>query len=153
MPKKPPKDPPDGYDIGYGRPPKSGKWKAGQSGNPGGKKKGTKNGATIIREIMERKLKITEDGKSRKITVHEGLYLKCLDPALKGNLKFIAYLVQQLEQSETKEAKRKANRVVVPRITNKMTLQEAAAAYELSLRADELGWEQVKEGELDEEED
>ena len=113
MAKKPPKDPPDGYDIGYGRPPKSGKWKPGQSGNPGGKKKGTKNGATIIREIMERKLKITEDGKSRKITVHEGLYLKCLDPALKGNLKFIAYLVQQLEQSETKEAKRKANRVVI----------------------------------------
>jgi hypothetical protein len=135
MAKKPPKDPPDGYDIGKGRPPKSGQWKPGQSGNPGGKKKGTKNSATIIREIMQRKLKITEHGKTRKITVHEGLYLKCLDPALKGNLKAIAYLIDQHEQSQTKQDKRKANRVVIPRITDKTTLQEAADAYALSLRA------------------
>src|SRR4051812_36228985 len=97
---RPPKDPPDGYDVGYGRPPKSGKWKAGQSGNPGGKKKGTKNSATIITEIMQRKVKITEHGKTRKITMLEGLYLKCLDPALKGDLKAIAYLVAQHEQSQ-----------------------------------------------------
>jgi len=153
MAKKPPKDPPDGYEVGYGRPPKSGKWKAGQSGNPGGKKKGTKNGATILNEVMHRKVKVTEHGKSRKIIAEEGLYLSLLNHAQKGHFKATTYLLDRQLTFQSKEAKRKASRVVVPRITDKMTLQEAADAYALSIRADKLGWEQVEEGEVDEGED
>jgi hypothetical protein len=150
MPKHARKSSSEGYEVGYGRPPSSGKWKPGESANPGGKKKGTKNRATVLNEIMARKLTVTEHGKTRKITVLEGLLLKCLDPALKGNLKAIAYLIDQHEQSQTKEAKRKANRVVMPRITDESTLQELADAYAMSIRADKLGLEKIEEGNVDE---
>jgi hypothetical protein len=36
---KPPK-PPGQYDVGYGKPPAKGQFKPGQSGNPGGRRKG-----------------------------------------------------------------------------------------------------------------
>jgi hypothetical protein len=134
MPKKPAADPSKKYEVGYGRPPKSSQWKRGESGNPGGKKKGAKNGATILNEIMQRKVRITEQGRSRKISVHQGLYLKYLDPALKGNLKAAAYLIDKHEAVQTQEAEREAARIVVPRITKGMTDQEAIDAYALMIQ-------------------
>lgn len=40
-------------EIGHGKPPKATQFKKGQSGNPGGKKKGTRNTKTLIRELLE----------------------------------------------------------------------------------------------------
>ena len=53
---KPPK-PPGQYDVGYGKPPAKGQFKPGQSGNPGGRRKGqptpqetvVKEGARLVK--------------------------------------------------------------------------------------------------------
>lgn len=45
-----------GRPVGYGVPPEEHKFRPGQSGNPKGRPKGSKNESTILRELMERKL-------------------------------------------------------------------------------------------------
>lgn len=125
---------PERYDVGYRRPPKARQWMPGQSGNPSGKKKGTKNAATILNEIMQRKITITDNGKPRKITLHEGLYLKYVGPALKGDLKAAAFLLNVYAAIQNTEAVREANRVVVPRITKDMTDKEAAEIWALMVK-------------------
>jgi hypothetical protein len=51
----------DQDDVGYRKPPKSSRFRAGSSGNPSGKKKGTRNFATEIREELAVEVDVTVD--------------------------------------------------------------------------------------------
>jgi hypothetical protein len=94
-------------DIGYGRPPPEHQFKPGQSGNKLGRPKGSKNEATIIDELFNRKVDVRQNGRVRKITLLEAICLKCAEDALKGNLKAATFLLnrrQQLESSSERPA-------------------------------------------------
>jgi Family of unknown function (DUF5681) len=82
-------------DVGYGRPPRAHQFKPGQSGNPKGRPKGAKNESTILREIFERKIESRSAGRSRKITVLEGILLRITEDSLKGNTKSAAFLLNR----------------------------------------------------------
>jgi hypothetical protein len=56
-------------EVGYGRPPQAHRFKPGQSGNPRGRPKGAKNEATILRDLLNRKIDVREGGRVRKITL------------------------------------------------------------------------------------
>jgi Family of unknown function (DUF5681) len=78
--------------VGYGRPPQGHQFKPGQSGNPRGRPKGAKNEATILRDLLNRKIDIREGGRARKITILEAILLRFTEDALKGNTKSAAFL-------------------------------------------------------------
>jgi hypothetical protein len=80
------------HEVGYGRPPRVHQFKPGQSGNPRGRPKGVKNEATILRDLLNRKIDIREGGRVRKITVFEAILLRFTEDALKGNTKTAAFL-------------------------------------------------------------
>jgi Family of unknown function (DUF5681) len=82
----------DSIEVGYGSPPQANQFKPGQSGNPRGRPKGAKNEATILRELLNRKIQIREAGRTRKITVLEAILLRFTEDALKGNTKSAAFL-------------------------------------------------------------
>ena len=50
--------PNDSYKVGPRKPPRHSQFKPGQSGNPGGKKKGSQNFSTILREELEREVSV-----------------------------------------------------------------------------------------------
>lgn len=82
-------------DVGYGRPPRAHQFKAGKSGNPKGRSKGVKNEATILYELLHRKIPIRENGRTRKITVLEAILLRFTEDSLKGNTKSAAFLLNR----------------------------------------------------------
>jgi hypothetical protein len=76
-------------DVGYRRPPIESRWKPGQSGNPSGRPKGSKNLRSAIEEMLTEKITVTEGNKIRRVTRLEAVLLKQLSLALKGDLKAI----------------------------------------------------------------
>lgn len=87
-------------DVGYGRPPREYQFKPGQSGNKRGRPKGSKNEATIIEELSSRKVEVRQNGREKKITLLEAIWLRCAEDALKGNLKAAAFLLNRIKQLE-----------------------------------------------------
>src|SRR5262245_58605577 len=81
------------YEIGKGRPPKSTRWKPGQSGNPKGRPKGLKNAARMATDALNRKLTVTMNGKGRKMSVADVAYRRIADKAMEGDQKALAFLL------------------------------------------------------------
>ncbi|WP_051389886.1 DUF5681 domain-containing protein [Bradyrhizobium sp. Ec3.3] len=89
--------------VGYCTPPPEHWFKPGQSGNPKGRPKGSKNEATIINEILARKITVRENGRARKITVQEAILLNFANDALKGNPKSATFLLNRKQLIESSE--------------------------------------------------
>jgi hypothetical protein len=120
---------PDGkeYRVGKGRPPRSTQWKPGQSGNPNGRPKGSKNLTTIYSGFLNKKCEIREQGKIREITVREALVWKLFQKGMAGDRKTIEYILAM--EPEIARALRSHKM-----ITSDMTPQEAAEIYARSLK-------------------
>lgn len=88
-----------GYAVGYGRPPAWTRFWPGQSGNPKGRPKGTRNAASMARDALERKVDVRENGAQRKMTVREVSYRRLADKAVSGDVKALNYLLS-LENEE-----------------------------------------------------
>jgi hypothetical protein len=84
------------YEVGYGRPPRAHQFKPGESGNARGRPKGAKSEATILKTLLYRKIEIREGGRVRKVTVYEAIYLRCVEDALKGNVKTANFVLGRL---------------------------------------------------------
>ena len=83
-------------DVGYGRPPVEHQFRPGQSGNKRGRPKGSKSEAAMINELLSQKITVNQNGKARKISLFEGIYLRIVEDALKGNTKSAAFLLGRL---------------------------------------------------------
>lgn len=104
MRKHPSRQPLRSYEIGKGRPPTATRWKPGQSGNPNGRPKGSKNATTMAKTALSRKVAATVNGRKRKMTVVEIAYRRLSDKAMAGDQKALAFLLMlanNMEPSET----------------------------------------------------
>ncbi len=82
--------------VGYGRPPRAGQFKPGQSGNPKGRPKGSKNESTILKQMLNEKLSMRQpNGRVKKIPALEGIHRKQLEQALKGEVKSAAFVLNR----------------------------------------------------------
>jgi hypothetical protein len=91
-----PKRRPAGEEVGYGKPPREHTWQPGHSGNPKGRAKGSKNESTILKEVMQQKIAMRgSNGRTRKITVLEGIHRKQAEQALQGSVKSAAFVLNR----------------------------------------------------------
>ena len=87
--------------VGYGRPPVNRQFKRGQSGNPRGRPKGSKNLATMVAEALNEKIKVrTKDGRTRTLSKQELMVEVMINKAIAGDTKAFATVVQFLEKYE-----------------------------------------------------
>jgi len=77
------------YEIGYGKPPKSGQFRKGQSGNPKGRPKGVPNLNRIIQQLLSEQVTITEGGKKKRVSTLVATLMRLKEKALKGDMRAI----------------------------------------------------------------
>ena len=83
---------PDGYAVGYGKPPVHGRFKKGRSGNPAGRPKGSRNlKSELLSEISEL-IVVREHGKTRKVPKLRAYIKRLSEMALQGDLRAILAL-------------------------------------------------------------
>jgi hypothetical protein len=85
-------------EIGFKKPPKAHSWKKGESGNPKGRKKGSRNKKTIIIRLMEAQLgrKIPDP---KKLTAQEGLLWKAIQKGLAGDARAMAFAFKRYDDA------------------------------------------------------
>ena len=59
------------YRVGYKKPPLHTRFRKGQSGNPRGRPRGSKNLSTLLTDALNEPVVVTEDGRRRKISKRE----------------------------------------------------------------------------------
>jgi len=86
----------DSEEKGYKRAPKAHQFKSGQSGNPRGRPKGTRNLSTDLAEISSRRVSIRENGKERRISRQEAILLSLYTKALHGDVRAAMSIINML---------------------------------------------------------
>lgn len=61
----------DDYTVGYKKPPKSSQYKKGQSGNPKGRPKKSKNANKMMHDILNEEMQFTENGEQKTASKRE----------------------------------------------------------------------------------
>jgi hypothetical protein len=75
------------YKVGYGKPPKSGQFKRGKSGNPKGRRKGSLKLATDLAAELNEQITVREDGKPRRVSKQRALIKSLMAKALQGDIR------------------------------------------------------------------
>ena len=88
----------DDYEIGYGKPPERTRFQKGRSGNPSGRPKGGRNNRSVVREVIDRKVSLRENGRTRRVTVFEALVESMVSKALHGSMNDQIKLIQLIEK-------------------------------------------------------
>ena len=92
------------HDGGYGKPPRHSQFKQGQSGNPKGRPKGSRNFSTEVKAMLKKRIRVTDQGESKTVSSLKAALLRLCDKALKGDAR---ELVQFLELGRRAERDRR----------------------------------------------
>ena len=78
---------PKDYKVGYGRPPKSGQFKPGQSGCPTGRSKGKPNFKTILDKALSAKVRVREGERVREVPILDASIERLLRQSAGGDVR------------------------------------------------------------------
>ena len=83
----------DDYEIGYGKPPKHGRFKKGRSGNPKGRPKGNRDFSTDLLETLRAPVQLTEKGRPKTVSTQQAALLRLREKALSGDARALDRLI------------------------------------------------------------
>lgn len=100
--KRPPEPGDDGEieeNVGYGQPPVHSRFKPGQSGNPKGRPKGKLTRAQRAAAVLERMVRVMENGKPKRISMEQLGLRKLAEKAASGDIKALVFLQSLAHQA------------------------------------------------------
>ena len=86
------------YTVGYKRPPQHTRFQPGVSGNPSGRRKGSKNIRSIFEKILGEEISLREGSVTKKITKAEAVVRSLVISAMKGDSRSQQNLFRLAEQ-------------------------------------------------------
>lgn len=86
------------YEVGYGKPPKSGQFKPGQSGNPRGRPKKAPATAEVLEKQLGRELIVSTSEGPKKMPVLEVLIAGQVKKAAAGDTRAVKVLLEAAER-------------------------------------------------------
>jgi uncharacterized protein DUF5681 len=87
------------YAVGYKRPPKSGQFKKGQSGNPGGRRKKSGPVQVDVASILNETFRVSVGGRAQDMSAKEVAIRQVLKKALeKTDFRSMAHLLSLFEK-------------------------------------------------------
>jgi Family of unknown function (DUF5681) len=98
-----------GTAVGFRRPPKATQFKAGKSGNPRGRPKGSRSVSAVLGDVIRQKIAVTENGKTRRIPALEVMLRRLANDAMRNDpraLKFLLSLVDRNVEAPEAELSR-----------------------------------------------
>ena len=97
----------DDGEVGYGKPPKAHQFRPGRSGNPRGRppKRSQTPAQPVIQKVLRRRVQVTLDGRTQRISVGEAVMLQMIEQAARGKVAAQRFLMSAQAQMEAAEAK------------------------------------------------
>lgn len=92
----------DDDKVGPGKSPRPTQFKKGQSGNPRGRPKGSKNIDKLIMDAAKRRLPVAIDGKARRVTTAQAMVYQLALQAARGNQRAIAEFLDRIAEIEAR---------------------------------------------------
>lgn len=106
-----PSEPP----VGYRHPPQHAHFKKGQSGNPKGRAKDSKNLATVLMATVQETVTVNEGGRRKSITKLEAMSKQLANKAASGDPRATHLLMQMIQLFEGRSGE----------LTREMVIEEA----------------------------
>jgi len=88
------------YQVGYGKPPRHTRFKRGQSGNPRGRPRGSKNLPTLLTEALNQRVLVAENEGRRKVTKREAIITQLVNRSAKADLRAMKILLDIIQDIE-----------------------------------------------------
>ena len=92
------------YPVGYRKPPQHTRFKEGESGNPSGRPKGSKNLTTLLEKELKQRVVVTENGRRRSITKQEAMVKHLVNKAVSGDRLLMRLLLEEIRLLEARAA-------------------------------------------------
>jgi hypothetical protein len=91
------------HKPGYRKPPRHSQFKKGQSGNPSGRPKGSRNFVTELQDELTSRIPIVENGKRRRISKQKAIAKQLVNKAATGDPKFASLFLNERRRYEEQE--------------------------------------------------
>jgi len=87
-------------EVGYGKPPRATRFRKGQSGNPRGRPRGSRNFASLLEEALAEPIAINENGRRRKASKLQVIVKQLVNKAAQGDHRSIQLLMAFMERQQ-----------------------------------------------------
>jgi hypothetical protein len=86
------------YVVGYKKPPASGQYKKGKSGNPAGRPKGSTTLKGSFEKMLQQPVRLHEGGRQRSIPAGQAMFIALMKRAMSGETKAIELVTKLAEK-------------------------------------------------------
>jgi uncharacterized protein DUF5681 len=86
----------DNYEVGWGKPPLDTRFGKGQSGNPKGRPRGTKNLKTDLMEELRETIVVREGDRTVRMSKQRAMIKTVMNKSLKGDARAIITLIRMM---------------------------------------------------------
>jgi hypothetical protein len=127
------------YKVGYRRPPKSGQFKKGESGNPNGRPKGSRGLEKVVLDELKTKITVNENGRSKRVKKIEVIAKQVVNKAVTGDSKSIALLIGVSQRHEEKLAAKASPLIETLPEEDKQVMESLMERMQAQFNADKGG--------------